>query len=83
MMPMDERPDPLDPLNVGVEQLRARLLRSEQANLELLRLMRITGQGAWRSPMTIAVLLVAFAGAAVVGDAYAHHRRVAQVERIE
>ncbi len=76
-------PDRDDPINVTVEELRRQLLAAEQTNAELRRLGRLTGQGAWKSPLILLVLLLTFLGGAWIGHGIGERRRPPAPERIE
>jgi hypothetical protein len=66
--------------NATDEALEQRLRDAERVNAELLRLARITGAGAWKSPIVVLALLAAFGSAALVGS-YVVHRRMERAAR--
>jgi hypothetical protein len=77
-------PDPADPLNETIESLTRRLLDAERTNADLRRLMRVSGEGAWKSPVILLFLLFALLAGAFLGHAAAAHLRSTPApERIE
>ena len=75
--------DPLDPLNISVEKLTRRLLAAEQANAELRRFARATGEGAWKSPLILLLLLLALVTGGAIGHWASTHQKPPPEERIE
>jgi hypothetical protein len=75
-------PDPQDPVNLDVEELRRRLLAAEKANAEMLRVARAMREGSYKSPLTIGVILVVFVCAAALGKIYGQRAHSARVEHI-
>jgi hypothetical protein len=77
-------PDPQDAINESIESLTRRLLDAERTNADLRRLMRVSGEGAWKSPVILLFLLFALLGGAFLGHAAAAHMRSTPAqERIE
>jgi hypothetical protein len=75
--------DPLDPLNISIEKLTRRLLAAEQTNAELRRFARTSGDGAWRSPLILMLLVLALVCGGLVGHWTAQHQKPPVEERIE
>jgi hypothetical protein len=75
--------DPLDPLNISIEKLTRRLLAAEQTNAELRRFARTAGDGAWKSPVIMILLLLAMVCGGLMGNWAAQHRKPPAEERIE
>jgi hypothetical protein len=80
---MEVQADPLDPLNISVEKLTRRLLAAEQANAELRRFARATGEGAWKSPLILLLLLISLLLGGVIGHWASTHQKPPVEERIE